>query len=265
MIIGINGKIGSGKDTVGKIIQYLNSPFDRDLKLKFNPTDRTYEECSDWKIKKFAGKLKQIATLLTGVPIEKWEDQNFKKQEMPRVWGVTKQVMEADENNQDGYSTDLMTYREFLQKLGTEAMRNGLHPDVWVNALMADYKDVKQSEDGLIHEKYGEHDITIVPNPILWREYYPHWIITDLRFPNEFEAIKDRGGVCIRVHRLKDVKHWEDEHGMKFGSFTKEEPTHTSETALDNHKMDYVLNNSGSIEDLVEEIKKMLVHFKLLD
>ena len=26
MIIGINGKIGSGKDTVGKIIQWLTKP-----------------------------------------------------------------------------------------------------------------------------------------------------------------------------------------------------------------------------------------------
>ena len=37
------------------------------------------EEQSKWEIKKFAGKLKQIASLLTGIPIEKFEDQEFKK------------------------------------------------------------------------------------------------------------------------------------------------------------------------------------------
>jgi hypothetical protein len=258
MIIGINGKISSGKDTVGKIIQHLTSDWADE---EFQDTDMLNVR-SDWKIKKFAGKLKQIATLLTGVPIEKWEDQNFKKQEMPRVWGVTKQVMEADENNQDGYSTDLMTYREFLQKLGTEAMRNGLHPDVWVNALMADYKDVKQSEDGLIHEKYGEYDITIVPNPILWSNYYPNWIISDLRFPNEYDAVTGKQGICIRVEKPCQYCNGLAHH--KISCVKLYQTQHASETALDNHVFDYVINNTGTLKDLVKEVKKMLLHFNLL-
>lgn len=266
-LIGVAGRIGSGKDTVGAIIQFLMST-ERCEKGILGKQHVTSEEwlsldnlyntattiASGWQVKKFAAKLKQIASLLTGIPADQFENQEFKSTALGEKWSYY----------EDGCSND-MTVRLFLQKLGTEAIRNGLHTNAWVNALFADYRDVKQSEDGLIHEKYGKHDITIVPNPILWSKYYPNWIITDLRFPNEFEAIKDRGGVCIRVHRLKDVKHWEDEHGMKFGSFTKEEPTHTSETALDNHKMDYVLNNSGSIDDLVKEIRKMLVHFNLIE
>mgnify|MGYP002478018656 CR=1 FL=1 len=63
MIIGINGKIGAGKDTVGTIIQGL---------LLTNKN-----QSSD--IKKFAGKLKQIASILTGIPVKKFEDQEFKK------------------------------------------------------------------------------------------------------------------------------------------------------------------------------------------
>ena len=232
MLIGINGKIGSGKDTVGKIIQYLNSPFDRDLKLEFNLTDETYEASSDWNIKKFAGKLKQIATLLTGVPIEKWEDQSFKKQEMPRVWEVTKQVMEADENNQDGYSTDLMTYREFLQKLGTEAMRNGLHENTWVNALFADY------------------------------ESHLNWIITDMRFPNEYDAVRGKQGICIRVEKPCQYCNGLGYH--KISCVKLYQTQHASETALDNHVFDYVINNTGTIDDLVKEVRKMLLHFNLL-
>ena len=60
MIISISGKIGSGKDTVADIIQSID-------------ISRT------WEVKKWAGKLKQVATLLTGIPMEKWEDQEFKK------------------------------------------------------------------------------------------------------------------------------------------------------------------------------------------
>ena len=85
-LIGINGKIGSGKDTVGSIIQYLTSESGNQNSSRH----RTYEEflsngggsvlrnfdqhyVSDWEIKKFAGKLKQIAYILTGFSIEMFE------------------------------------------------------------------------------------------------------------------------------------------------------------------------------------------------
>ncbi len=75
--------MGSGKDTVGKIIQYLT------LGEEFAKTnaDIVADMEHDWycankskfQIKKFAGKLKQVASLITGVPVEMWEDQEFKK------------------------------------------------------------------------------------------------------------------------------------------------------------------------------------------
>ncbi len=67
MIIGINGYAGSGKDTVGTILQQI----DKD---------------SHWEIKKWAGKLKQVAELLTGIPVEKFEDQEFKKTNLGKQW-----------------------------------------------------------------------------------------------------------------------------------------------------------------------------------
>lgn len=62
-IIGISGRMGSGKNTVGDIIK----------KLCLTNNGPKYEQ------KSFAGKLKQIASLLTGIPVEKFEDQEFKK------------------------------------------------------------------------------------------------------------------------------------------------------------------------------------------
>jgi hypothetical protein len=62
-----------------------------------------------------------------------------------------------------------MTVRDFLQKLGTEGLRNGLHENAWVNALMCDYRRGDQ------------------------------WVITDTRFPNEAEAIKKKDGIIIRL------------------------------------------------------------------
>jgi hypothetical protein len=84
MLIGINGYAGSGKDTVGKIIQYLLSAFNgvnlEKILNKYEEYEWMLEEQSEWEIKKFAGKLKQVASLLTGIPIEKFEDQEFKKE-----------------------------------------------------------------------------------------------------------------------------------------------------------------------------------------
>lgn len=225
MIIGIAGRMGSGKDTVGSIIQYLldrnvvNESFDFWYSSNFYSV---YQFSKQWEIKKFAGKLKEVASLITGVPVEMWEDQDFKQGRMPYGWG--------------------MTYREFLQKLGTEAMRDGLHKDVWVNALFADYKYYEKynhafSKDGV---NYGNRTL-----------HYPDWLITDMRFPNEMDAVKERDGITIRVSRT--------------GIHTpKIEDLHPSETALDDCEFDYHIDNSGTIEDLIEKVREMLVNEKLL-
>lgn len=163
-IISVSGQIGSGKDEVGKIIQYLTSP---EAIYKGG-----YSHCKDmgfsyevnWEIKKFAGKLKQIASIITGVPVDKFEDQEFKKTNMPECW---------DKPQQSGRYKALkpMTYRQFLQELGTNAMRDNLHSNVWVSALFSDYNTSSR------------------------------WIITDTRFQNELEAVKFIGGITIRVVR----------------------------------------------------------------
>lgn len=243
MIIGINGKIGSGKDTVGSIIQYLTlrhkqlpKGFDseRDV-VSFNDfkTSINYN-LSDWQIKKFAGKLKQTASLLTGVPMEMFEDQEFKKQEMPECWNKLQQ---------SGRSKAVvpMTYRLFLQELGTEAMRNGLHSNVWVNALFADYHPTpNKSMDESFMEQFvtGSSEIHYT---------LPNWIITDMRFPNEMKAVVEKSGITIRVVRP----------GTAQG-------THPSEIALDDATFDYEIINDGTIEDLIEKVKAILTKEKII-
>ena len=82
MIIGINGRIGSGKDTVGNLIKDINCE-------------------NNWEIKKFAAKLKETASLLTGIPVEKFENQDFKNTFLDDHWN--KEVFEnktsLDKNN----------------------------------------------------------------------------------------------------------------------------------------------------------------------
>jgi hypothetical protein len=202
-LIGISGKIGSGKDTVAAIIQELYPQYE---------------------VKKFAGKLKDIASILTGIPVEKFEDQEFKKTDLGKEWSY----VYPDQYYDDGESVMVcMSVRQLLQKLGTDALRDNLHENVWVNALMADY--VEKPVNVLEGEGYRLEDTL------------PNWIITDTRFPNEAKIIEEKDGILLRVERS-----------------TCNLGTHPSETALDDFPFEHVIFNNGSMDDLRNEVKKFL-------
>jgi hypothetical protein len=192
MIIGISGRMGSGKDTVAKMIQEIDAKY-------------RVEETSIWEIKKYASALKKIASILTGVPETMFEVPEFKEKNMPESW-----------RNTNGY---LMTYREFLQKLGTEAVRNNIHHNAWVNALMSSctYKD--------------------------------NWIITDVRFHNEMDAIKKKNGIIIRVTR-SDQDH---------------KSYHISENALDSETFDFVIENEGGLTELKNKVEQFMWKMNLIN
>lgn len=61
--------------------------------------------------------------------------------------------------------------RLYLQHLGTEGGRDNLGANVWVDAAFKDYD----------------------PNVPT--------VFTDVRFPNEIQAIRDRGGIIVRIDR----------------------------------------------------------------
>ena len=216
MIIALNGYAGSGKDTVGNILQYLSTknpnPQTTLKEVLENPIEHQWwlKERSNWEIKKWAGKLKQIASILTNIKITKFEDQEFKKSTLGIEWGE-------------------MSVREFLQKLGTDGLRNGLHSNVWVNALMSEYVINKEHFNDIANgREVGDG--------------YPNWVVTDTRFPNEAEAVKQKGGIVVRVNR----------NGVKPVN------SHPSEVGLDNWAFDHVIENNGSIEDLIEKVKAIL-------
>jgi hypothetical protein len=230
MIIGINGYAGSGKDTIGIIIQLLQCPSlgtasVEEILKDYKMHEWWLEEKSGWEIKKWAGKLKTIASLLTSIPVEKFEDQEFKKQPLDPCWWTP---------GEDGMHP--MTVRDLLQKLGTDACRNGLHTNTWVNALMADYK------------MHPEH-FNDIANGRETGDGYPNWIITDTRFPNEAQAIKDAGGIVIRV----------DRPGVKAIN------AHPSETALDNWNFDHKIMNGSDIIALMFSVHTILKKNKLIN
>ena len=219
-LLGISAKIGFGKDTFFEILQ--------------EKTSKSYEN------KKFAGKLKEISSILTGIPVDKFEDQEFKKTYLGKEWNKKEPnfnlgtLSDGSQIMQDVQ----MTVRKFLQVLGTEAMRDTLHENVWVNSLFSDYN---------ITDRYK----LLPPNRIDLPEYqdlkFPKWCITDMRFPNEYDAIKEKGGILIRINRP----------GITFNE-------HLSETSLDNHKFDYVIENDGTLEDFKLKVEDCLKNFNII-
>ena len=103
-------------------------------------------------------------------------------------------------------------------------------------------------------------------------ESFPHWVITDVRFPNELEAIRAKGGIVIRVnrkfftHTLEDGSKVTVERGFLTGHedelIGKESPT---ETALDDYQdWDYVIDNNDTLERLEEKVRQILIQEKII-
>lgn len=127
-----------------------------------------------------------------------------------------------DQYSQAGKTTFLsewgMTVGEIQQKLGTDGIRNGLHDQAWILACFAGTKEAQNT------------------------------IITDMRFPNEMEAIKSRGGITIRIDG--DPKNQQ-------GDGTRDD-NHPSETSLDDADFDFHIINNGTLKDLEEKVKLVL-------
>lgn len=245
MLIGISGKIGSGKDTVGQYLQYLYSAkYPRHTFEEFQKYPSWINE-NDWQIKKYADKLKEIVCLLIGCTRAQLEDINFKNQELGEEWWyyfdpvdmLTLRPYKEWQNVFEDRFLVKLTPRLLLQLLGTECGREIIHPNIWCNALFSDYKPINTRVHGIYLNERGN---IAVPSELI----YPNWIITDVRFPNEADAILERGGKLIRLTRTTEVP--------------EEIANHPSETALDNYnKFDYIIDNRGSIEDLYEQLIKL--------
>lgn len=423
-LIGISGKIGSGKDLTGDIIKYLDSKSTKSFKdwstehihNGYDISGKSmygigYGKDNKWQIKKFADKLKDIVCLLLSCTREQLEDRNFKEKELGEEWWlweiegynseryIYKTKQEALESQGGYYQPKLvkLTPRKLLQLLGTDCGREIIHPNIWVNSLMSEYKpttdisksntyndnrlqhgykntkiwrtyhNIKQRCNNPNHPRYkdyGGRGITLckewedsILSFIFWAKkegyndsltidrinndggyspencrcvsystqavntklrrdnttgykgvsydkkngnriraniqinkkikflgyfetleeaseayelaflereklyekqenqylIYPNFVVTDMRFPNEMQAVKDKGGITIRINRPRVV--------LGGGDNLYE---HESETALDNAEFDYVVDNNGTIEDLIEKIKEIMIKENLI-
>lgn len=226
-LIGISGKIGTGKDTICQIIQFLDNYELQDIFTNVEEYIDAYKKFGPSNVSdvytnvKFAYKIKQIVSILTGISISDLEKPEVKESYLSECWNKKiKKINWFKPMSKGIYSRceieERITVREFMQSVGTDALKNIVHPNIWINSLYADFKP---------DNKY---------------------IISDVRFIDEAESVLERNGILIRVNRNTNIEH-------KYKN-------HISETQLDNYdNWDIILNNNGNIKDLKEQLEKYLL------
>jgi hypothetical protein len=222
-IIGISGKSQSGKDTIAKFIylwyynqrkQIILNSFNDDelLKIAFSVKDFAQNIITV----RFADKIKDIVCMLIGCTRTQLEDNQFKETPLGEEWWYYKSgdnLLSYNTNKPIGLLIK-PTPRLLLQQIGTECGRNIIHPNVWVNATA----------------KF----INLTPLSATI-------IIPDLRFKNEFDFLKQKKAITIRVQK-DNISNM----------------NHESETQLDNESFDYVIYNNKSVYDLWLKVKEIM-------
>ena len=122
-----------------------------------------------------------------------------------------------------------------LQLMGTEAGRDVFHPDLWVHTVL---RRCEQAP-------------------------YNNYVIADVRFPNEINAIKDSGGVVIRVRRGDDPEWYtlarECNVYNKLDIMRNAYPeVHYSEWAWIGAHYDIVMDNNCSLDELKIRVDKIV-------
>lgn len=116
-----------------------------------------------------------------------------------------------------------ITPRKALQFIGTDLFRNhicellpGVGKDIWVSVLKRKIMNRLKKN----------------PNA--------KFVVTDVRFPNELQAIKDLDGITIKIERES----------------VNNKDTHESETLIDELETDFVFSNNGTKEELFNQLKE---------
>lgn len=124
-----------------------------------------------------------------------------------------------------------VTPRNLMTMMGTDCLRRHLHSDIWVHSCQ---KRILDSQSNVI--------------------------ITDARFINELQMVRDLGGITVRVHRPPLPVWYSSAQSLnKWPPFMRPyvkrwysdlTPVHESETDWLSWKFDHVINNDADLNHL---------------
>jgi hypothetical protein len=133
-----------------------------------------------------------------------------------------------------------LTPRWVLQYWGTDVLRKGFHDDIWIASLE---NKMRKTEDNIV--------------------------ISDVRFPNEINAIHNANGLVVRIKRGQDPDWFDAAISFNKGpngnatwalSQRKLEQLkiHASEYSWVGSPVDYTIYNDTTIDELFNQIKDLV-------
>jgi hypothetical protein len=133
-----------------------------------------------------------------------------------------------------------LTPRWILQQWGTEVCRNGFHNDIWVASVE---NQLRKAKDNIV--------------------------ITDCRFINEVQAIKNAGGITARVLRGSNPEWYDAAVAYNKGpdgnpqwSLSKrildKAKIHASEYSSVGLDYDHYIDNNGTFDELHKQVKALI-------
>jgi hypothetical protein len=126
-----------------------------------------------------------------------------------------------------------LTPRFVLQHWGTNVLRQHFHDDIWIASLE---NKLRTARDSIV--------------------------ISDCRFPNEINGLKQQGAKVVWVQRGV-TPHWYDiacaanRSDTKARAWLKKENIHASEYSWAGTQFDATIDNNGSIENLYQQLKNL--------
>lgn len=202
VLVGLVGVKRSGKSTVAKILQ---------TKYKFANLA-------------FADPLKRM--LLAAFPLLITVDM---------LWGDNKDDLYLSLFN----DVKRLTLRNVLQMLGTDFFRDQVNRQIWVQYTLHEAEQL-MTKGGLYQPTQGYQKMSTHFAAAMGNETRSV-VVSDCRFLNEAQAIKDKGGIIIKINRDTALVD-----------------SHISENEMKEIPFDYQIDNNGSLKDLNESVEQVV-------
>lgn len=179
----------------------------------------------EFKRESFAGTLKDAVAVVFG-----WDRELLE--------GRTKQSRDWREQRDEWWSRRLgihnLTPRWILQNWGTNVLRKHFHDDIWIASLE---NKLRSSQDNVV--------------------------VSDCRFYNEIQGIRNSGGKIVWIQRGV-IPHWYEiackanRGDIKAEAWLEANNIHASEYSWAGTDFDAVVDNNGSIEHLYDQFKRLV-------
>lgn len=222
----MSGLKNVGKDTSANMLRYLlNTP----SFLHFYWIYKHFNFLGNfgkWKVTSFAKPLKEVLAIILGVPVEKFEDRDFKENycvdfNTSKIHKCTDSDVRllSDKNlskliESDSYhiiKTYTLTIRQCLQYFGTQICREFISDKIWINSSLK-----------------GNN-----------------LIFSDLRFKKEFEELDYHKSFRVLIERpgCTPGNHASERQIMELKS---------------EREFEGYINNNGSLKDLFYKVKRLI-------